>query len=297
MEITKEQMKNMMAQLKPIPLPEVNGIKFPSFIHFRTKGAEKAISDIVNIPSRESDILICTYVKSGVHWINEIITMLKHNTTELSKRDKSQMTLEIVHDLSVLDGLPSPRILNTHFMFEYLPKKHIENRSKIVHLVRNPKDICVSLHHHAQKDVFVNLNVPWEEYFETWMSGKMPFGSWYQYELGMEQAEKDNPGMIYTCYYEDIKKNPEKEIKKLADFLEVDCTDQTIKNIVQATSFQNMQKNKFDFTSLMDDGKGFIYRKGEIGDWKNHFTVAQNERFDAQYNDKMNSSKYKITFE
>jgi len=35
-----------------------------------------------------------------------------------------------------------------------------------------------------------------------------------------------------------------------------------IKDIAKATGFENMQKNKFDITSLID-GKGFIYRKGK----------------------------------
>jgi hypothetical protein len=33
----------------------------------------------------------------------------------------------------------------------------------------------------------------------------VPYGTWYDYELGMEQAEKDYPGMIFTCYFEDMK--------------------------------------------------------------------------------------------
>jgi hypothetical protein len=30
-----------------------------------------------------------------------------------------------------------------------------------------------------------------------------------------------------------------------------------------ATAFDNMQKNKFDITKIVD-GEGFIYRKGEL---------------------------------
>lgn len=32
------------------------------------------------------------------------------------------------------------------------------------------------------------------------------YGSWYDYELGMEEASVQYPGMIYTCYYEDFKR-------------------------------------------------------------------------------------------
>lgn len=36
---------------------------------------------------------------------------------------------------------------------------------------------------------------------------------------------------------------------------------------------------------------------GEIGDWKNHFTVAMNEHFDAVYKEEMKDSNIKIQFE
>lgn len=286
-----------MSQLELIPCEEYDGIKWPTFISFRTKGAERVLEDVMAFQSKETDILICTSCKSGTHWIFEITKMLLNNAVDFVE-SKGRRMLEMIPDLSELDSVPAPRVLFTHVPFQYLPKKHIENKGKIVHIVRNPKDVMVSFYHHAQHDKFViDLKLPWNEYFEVWMSGKIPYGSWYDYELGMEQAENDNPGIMYTCSYEEMKKDPVKEIKKLADYLEVDCSDQTIEGIAKASSFDNMQKNKFDATSAINNGKGFIYRKGEIGDWKNHFTVAQNERFDEAHNEKMKNSKYTFSFE
>ncbi|CAC5414464.1 SULT1 [Mytilus coruscus] len=296
MELQLEEKKKMLATLEQVPHPEFEGVSYPSFIPFRKKGAKNVIEDIMNVKSRDSDIIICTYAKSGTHWTYEIVNMLLRNTTELDKNSKIQAMLEAVDDLSVLDSVPSPRIMDTHCLFKYIPKQHRENKGKIVHMIRNPKDVCVSYYYHCLKDVFINFDGTWEEFLELFMSGKLPYGTWYNYELEIERAARDFPGMIFTCYYEDMKQEPVREIKKLADFLGIACSNDTLEKIAKKTSFENMQKNKFDFTEIVD-GKGFIYRKGEIGDWKNHFTVKQNEKFDAQFKEEMKDSRYKITFE
>jgi hypothetical protein len=118
------------------------------------------------------DIGIMVLFILGTHWVYEIIQMLVRNTVELEKNAKSSTMLEVLPDLSINDSLPSPRILDTHFQFQYLPQKHIKNRSKIVHMIRNPKDVTVSLYYHAQKDKMLDLKVSWNEYFEIWMDGK-----------------------------------------------------------------------------------------------------------------------------
>ncbi|CAC5362818.1 SULT1 [Mytilus coruscus] len=202
----------------------------PFEVSVKEKGAEKALRDILQIQSRESDFMICTYPKSGTHWIYEISNMLLRNKTELDTQNKVSTMIEFIPDITVLDKLQSPRLLNTHCSFKYLPKKHIENGCKIIHMIRNPKD------------------------------------------------------------------DTNREIKRLSDFLGIQCTDSTLEDIANATSFRNMQQHKLD-SSKEIDGKGFIYRKGEIGNWKNHFTVAQNERFDEQYTERFKDSTYKLNFE
>lgn len=91
---------------------------------------------------------------------------------------------------------------------------------------------------------------------------------------------------------------PHSTIKQLAEFLQTGYTDKLLNDITNVTSFTNMAEHKKEISKIFDpEGKGLIFRKGIIGDWKNWFTVQQNEEFDKQYNEKMQNSKLTFTFQ
>ena len=43
-----------------------------------------------------------------------------------------------------INALPSPRLLNSHYPITWLPKQMEDKRTKLIHMIRNPKDIAVS---------------------------------------------------------------------------------------------------------------------------------------------------------
>jgi hypothetical protein len=95
---------------------------------------------------------------------------------------------------------------------------------------------------------------------------------WCRYELDSE-AKMNHLDNTIVLYYEDLKEDMVAQLKKLTVFLGKQYSDDFYKEVVAMTNLAYVKKNKnITFGAA-------LYRKGEIGDWKNNFTVAQNHRF------------------
>ncbi|KAK3773068.1 hypothetical protein RRG08_016172 [Elysia crispata] len=69
------------------------------------------------------------------------------------------------------NSLPSPRILNTHNEFDWLPEKVCTYRNKIIFTTRNPKDVAMSLYNHHINLVMYNYQGESSDWFELFLDG------------------------------------------------------------------------------------------------------------------------------
>ncbi|AWP13773.1 Sulfotransferase isoform 3 [Scophthalmus maximus] len=79
-----------------------------------------------------------------------------------------------------------------------------------------------------------------------------------------------------------------------------DLMDDTIDHVVKMSTFKSMKTNpNANYKDLVEKGRylGETMRKGVAGDWKNYFTVAQNERFDEVLKYKMSNFPLPLTWE
>lgn len=283
--------KNIEALLtvKPAQLPVYQDVILPSFIPLREDGLEKRMKEITEFNFLDSDLLICGYPKSGNHWTQEIIELIINQKAELTQTVLPDLVLELCDIDNLQNMTMARRTLHTHLPLRFLMSNKRLDKIKIVVILRNPKDVCVSFYNHSKKDVFLkDFDIPWTDFFDKWTRNELPYGSWYRHVTEFEKAKKNGLDITFL-HYEDLITQPQSTIKKLAEFLGIGCTSDLVTNIIKTTSFENMKQNKKELSKIFDpEGKGIIFRKGQVGDWKNWFTDAQNEVFDKQYKAEMN---------
>ncbi|KAL8709738.1 MAG: hypothetical protein Q9220_005524 [cf. Caloplaca sp. 1 TL-2023] len=240
------------------------------------------------IETRDTDICFVSYPKSGSTWLSYILVLLTGNKGPTLRDSLHWVESSWTYPRSEddLKAAKSPRIFKSHMPYDMaLGGVPSANPCRYIYIARNPKDVCASYYKFESNKSWSGYYAgKWEHWLHMFIQGKVQRGDWFDHVLSW-WAQRDAKNILFLIY-EDLKKNPDAELNRIAAFLGIELTPDKFEDIKEKIGFSSMKSNEF---SGLGDVKEFhqFFRKGEIGSWKEFFTVKQNEDFDVLFRDRV----------
>jgi len=265
-----------------------------------TFNIEKFEDIIDNFNTKDGDVFVATYVKAGTTWTQQIIHQLLRKGEPGGNYTETVPWLEAAasemlqpremahHTLDTINNLPGPRYFKTHATVSDLPRG--KANIKVIYVARNPKDSMVSLYHHAKSKPEFGYTGDIQTFLNIFLSNQAENGSWFNHVIDWYNKCKSEPSTHLFLQYEEMYQNPTKAVKTIAEFLNIDVTDEVIANVVKNSSISEMRAGASNMAGLNH------FRQGGYGNWRNVFTVSMNEFFDDVYAYKMKGTDLKFNF-
>lgn len=248
-----------------------------------TPGRLERYKKLLELKHKEGDIIIANYPKTGTHWLLDSIAMLKRGKAEIVHQAGFEGFLDAFETFENIEQQESPRLLFTH-LFPCHLSEDLRQKAKFIILLRNPKDTAVSMFHLLRRDVLHNHDITWDDFVDVFLREEGPPCSFFKYYRHWEDFISSHKDQVLIVYYEDMHKDYDKQLRRISDFTGIEISDETIAAIRKKATIQSIKEELYKDPEVLAFAKKFVsdgdlvfQRKGIVGDWKNHFTVAQNE--------------------
>jgi hypothetical protein len=214
------------------------------------------------------DVFLTSYPRSGNTWTRFLVGNLIHQEEPVTFLSIERLVPDMYKSSDrALRNLPRPRLVKSHECFD--PRYR-----RVIYIVRDPRDVAVSNYHWELKLRSVREGYPIEEFVPRWMKPQFwpRIGSWGDHVtswLSTRQGKED----FLLLRYEDLKRDPQDELVRVAKFLGIEPTQERLERAVNLSSAEQMRKlekeesAKWIATTLTRQDKPFV-RNATSGGWK-----------------------------
>ncbi|XP_054654838.1 sulfotransferase 6B1 [Dunckerocampus dactyliophorus] len=231
------------------------------------------------VTARDDDILLVAYPKCGFNWMVGVLNKIITEATGRKIETRVPPLIEFFGPdvLQAIDQSPLLRFLGTHLHPDNIPASFFAKRAKMLVIFRNPKDVLVSFYHFCNNFPVLPSASSWESFYANFLSGDVPWGSYFEHALAWERRMDDPDVMVVT--YEQLKQDLGEGVRQMSSFLGFKLTEAQVQRVSESSTFTAMKES----LPVPHGMGGVIFRKGEVGDWRNHFTAEQSQQMDKVF--------------
>ncbi|MGE5721394.1 MAG: sulfotransferase domain-containing protein, partial [Sphingomonadales bacterium] len=239
---------------------------------------------------RDDDVIIASYAKSGTTWTQQIVGQLIFegaedvNVADLSPWVDMRIPPKAIK-LPMIEAQTHRRFLKTHLPVDALV---FSPKARYIYLARDGRDVAWSMfnHHKNANQLFYDAlnNTPGrvgppieppppgvETYFREWLERDgHPFWSfWDNVRSWWEIRHLPNVLMVH---FADLKQDVDAQIRRIADFLDIDLPSERWSTILEHCSFEWMKAHASLSAPLggliWEGGAETFLHKGTNGRWR-----------------------------
>lgn len=181
------------------------------------------------------DTFITSYPRSGNTWTRFLIANLMHAEAPVTFANIES----VIPDATALSNramkrVPRPRLVKTH---EYFDPRY----QKVIYLVRDPRDVAVSLYHFRRKSGNLADSCPLERYVEErFIPGDLDV-SWGEHVGSWLGARGKDPRLLLVRY-EDLQQNTYEQVLRIAQFLGVPAAEDRVRTAIERSDANRMRR-------------------------------------------------------
>lgn len=245
-----------------------------------------------------TDVFLVGHPKSGNTWLSLMLAVLiEKNFNKKVNLNNFGEFIPSFHDrdyqIQKYHHLPRPRI------FRNEAPRFPDLYPKTIYILRDPRAAYVSYYHHCVHDIG-DRNWKIEDFLAEMLENGCikklePYLiHWDKHVLGWLERSKKQP--VIFVKYEEMIQDRYRVMKKVVDFVGIDCVEEDIQNAVQRGDFKSMREEEKTYGAAPYSGTkgegGFFTRKGKVDSWKEELTAPLADRITDAYYDTMKAVQY-----
>jgi hypothetical protein len=212
-----------------------------------------------------------SYPRSGSTWLRFILVELLAGKSSGFKSVNSASP-DVGHHASGQPLLPGGgRLIKTHELYR-------KSYKRAIYLARDPRDVMLSEFNYEKNLAVIDDN--FDAFLDAFLrKGVNPFGLWIDHVNTWLDAADAGQCELLVVRFEDMRRETEKALAQMMEFLNFPVDAETIRKAVEANSLEQM-KEKEKVNPQRASAKGRFVGSGSVAGWKSKLTPAQLQKMD-----------------